>query len=156
MLITYVLKSNLRFWLKMLICGFFHSFHFHDETLHNNFSYHFLVKNNYFWKDKIWQILWLFISMYFFRYIYIIAATSDTNFGRLAKWLTMNSNFHIHLTVLGLMMTAFHGLSTIFLSSDQFFFDQGTKRMNIFNTEKTRKVDFLFHFSCQNYCAENR
>ena len=94
--------------------------------------------------------------MYFFRYIYIIAATSDTNFGRLAKWLTMNSNFHIHLTVLGLMMTAFHGLSTIFLSSDQFFFDQGTKRMNIFNTEKTRKVDFLFHFSCQNYCAENR
>ena len=82
------------------------------------------------------------VSIYFFRYIYIIAATSDTNFGRLAKWLTMNSNFHIHLTVLGLMMTAFHGLSTIFLSSDQFFFDQGAKRMNIFNTENlTRKVD---------------
>ena len=87
------------------------------------------------------------VSIYFFRYIYIIAATSDTNFGRLAKWLTMNSNFHIHLTVLGLMMTAFHGLSTIFLSSDQFFFDQGAKRMNIFNTENlTRKVDLCVLF----------
>ena len=62
------------------------------------------------------------------RYIYIIAATSDTNFGRLAKWLTLNSNFHIYLTVLGLTMTAFHGISTIFLASDQFFFDQGKRR----------------------------
>ena len=67
----------------------------------------------------------IFISS---RYIYIIAATSDTNFGRLAKWLTLNSNFHIYLTVLGLTMTAFHGISTIFLASDQFFFDQGKRR----------------------------
>ena len=70
-------------------------------------------------------MLYLFIL---FRYIYIIAATSDTKYGRLAKWLTMNSKFYIHLIILGLTMTAFHGLSTIFVSSDQFFFDQGKKR----------------------------
>ena len=69
-----------------------------------------------------------FMIFFSSRYIYIIAATSDTNFGRLAKWLTLNSNFHIYLTVLGLTMTAFHGISTIFLASDQFFFDQGKRR----------------------------
>ena len=82
----------------------------------------------------------IFISS---RYIYIIAATSDTNFGRLAKWLTLNSNFHIYLTVLGLTMTAFHGISTIFLASDQFFFDQGKRKyfdQKRFCTEMYEKI----------------
>ena len=59
------------------------------------------------------------------RYYYMIAATFDSNVSNKAKKLLLNAHIHIRFMWAGLILVACHGLSTIFLNEDQFFFDQG-------------------------------
>ena len=63
------LKSKLRFLLEKLICRFFHyTFHSHDETLQNKLSYHLRLKNNYFWKDKFYDMCkYLFFQVHLYN-----------------------------------------------------------------------------------------
>ena len=56
----------------------------------------------------------------------MIAASFDSNVGSKAKKLLLNAQIHIRFLWGGLTLVACHGLSTIFLDEDQFFFDQGT------------------------------
>ena len=60
-----------------------------------------------------------------FRYLYEIAATWNTKHGFVARNLLMTPQFLIHLVLFGLILTVIHGLSTLFLSPDQFFIEQG-------------------------------
>ena len=55
----------------------------------------------------------------------MIAASFDSNVGSKAKKLLLNAQIHIRFLWGGLTLVACHGLSTIFLDEDQFFFDQG-------------------------------
>ena len=55
----------------------------------------------------------------------MIAASFDSNIGNKAKKLLLNAQIHIRFLLGGLILVAFHGLSTLFLDKDQFFFDQG-------------------------------
>ena len=57
--------------------------------------------------------------------MYVIAATWNTKNGYLARNLLMTPVFLTHLVLFGLILTGIHGYSTLFLSPDQFFIEQG-------------------------------
>ena len=61
----------------------------------------------------------------------MIAASFDSNVGSKAKKMLLNAQIHIRFLWGGLILVACHGLSTIFLDEDQFFFDQGTSVIKI-------------------------
>ena len=60
-----------------------------------------------------------------FRYLYIRAASFDDL--RFKRLLT-RQNFHRYLLALGVLVVTLHGVSTLFLEEDQFYFDQACLR----------------------------